>query len=78
MPLSLVTAVMYVYGRLPIVISTIGIALLYESITPLIFGGSGVNLTATTSLSAFSRGMITDCYTTAFFLLPSCGRIRQY
>lgn len=53
--LSLVTAVVYVYGRLPIIISTIGIALLYESITPLIFGGSGVNLTATTSLSAFSR-----------------------
>lgn len=53
--LSLVTAVMYVYGRLPIVISTIGIALLYESITPLIFGGAGVNLTATTSLNAFSR-----------------------
>lgn len=53
--LSVVTAIMYVYGRLPIIISTIGIALLYESITPLIFGGSGVNLTATTSLSAFSR-----------------------
>ena len=53
--LSLVTAVMYVYGRLPIVISTIGIALLYESITPLIFNGAGVNLVATTSLSQFSR-----------------------
>lgn len=53
--LSLITAIMYVYGRLPIIISTIGIALLYESITPLIFGGSGLNLTATTSLSAFSR-----------------------
>lgn len=53
--LSVVTAVMYVYGRLPIIISTIGIALLYESLTPLIFGGSGVNLTATTSLNSFSR-----------------------
>lgn len=53
--LSIITAVMYVYGRLPIIISTIGIALLYESITPLIFGGSGVNLTATTSLSDFSH-----------------------
>lgn len=53
--LSVVTAVMYVYGRLPIIISTIGIALLYESITPLIFNGAGVNLTATTALTAFSR-----------------------
>ena len=29
-------------------------------------------------LKAATIGMITDCYTTAFFLLPSCGRIRQY
>ena len=29
-------------------------------------------------LKAAVIGMITDCYTTAFFLLPSCGRIRQY
>lgn len=53
--LSVVTAVMYVYGRLPIIISTIGIALLYESITPLIYGGAGVNLVSTPSLSQFSR-----------------------
>lgn len=53
--LSMGTALLYVYGRLPIVISTIGIALLYESITPLIYNGGGVNLTATTSLSALSR-----------------------
>ncbi len=53
--LSIGTAVLYVYGRLPIIISTIGIALLYESITPLIYGGAGVNLVATASLSQFSR-----------------------
>ena len=37
-------ALVYVYGRLPIMIATIGMALLYESVTPLIFGGGGVNL----------------------------------
>ena len=41
--LSVGVALVYVYGRLPIMIATIGMALLYESITPLIFGG-GVNL----------------------------------
>lgn len=53
--LSVGTSLLYVYGRLPIVISTIGIALLYESITPLIYDGAGVNLVATASLSQFSR-----------------------
>ena len=53
--LSVGTSLLYVYGRLPIVIATIGIALLYESITPLIYGGAGVNLVATSSLSQFSR-----------------------
>ena len=53
--LSVGTSLLYVYGRLPIVIATIGIALLYESITPLIYGGAGVNLGATASLSQFSR-----------------------
>jgi len=41
---SVLVALVYVYGRLPIMIATIGMALLYESITPLIFGGGGVNL----------------------------------
>lgn len=53
--LSVGVSLLYVFGRLPIVISTIGIALLYESITPLIYGGAGVNLVATASLSQFSR-----------------------
>ncbi len=42
--LSVGVALVYVYGRLPIMIATIGMALLYESVTPLIFGGGGVNL----------------------------------
>jgi ribose/xylose/arabinose/galactoside ABC-type transport system permease subunit len=35
------TAAVYMLGRLPIVIATIGVTLLYESLTYLIFGGGG-------------------------------------
>ncbi len=52
--LSLVVALVYVYGRLPIVIATIGMALLYESITCLIFNGTGINLVANMDLKKFS------------------------
>lgn len=37
------TAAVYMLGRLPIVIATIGVTLLYESLTYLIFGGGGVS-----------------------------------
>jgi ribose transport system permease protein len=59
--LSVGVAVVYVYGRLPIMIATIGMALLYESITPLIFGGGGVNLISVTfikQLRAFPTVLI--------------------
>lgn len=41
--LCAITAAVYMLGRLPIVIATIGVTLLYESLTYLIFGGSGVS-----------------------------------
>lgn len=52
--LSLIVGLVYVYGRLPIVIVTIGMALLYEAITCLIYNGSGINLVANTKLKIFS------------------------
>lgn len=51
--LSLIVALVYAYGRMPIVIVTIGMALLYESITCLIFSGRGVNLTTSLPLLKF-------------------------
>ena len=51
---SLVVGLVYTYGRLPIVIATIGMALLYESITCLIFDGTGINLVANITLKVFS------------------------
>lgn len=51
---SLLIGLVYTYGRLPIVIATIGMALLYESVTCLIFNGGGINLVANSSLKVFS------------------------
>ena len=36
--LSVLVGILYVYGRIPIVITTIGMALMYESFTPLFYG----------------------------------------
>ena len=41
--LCALTAAIYMVGRLPIIIATIGVTLLYESLTYLVFGGSGVS-----------------------------------
>ena len=41
--LCAITAAIYMLGRLPIVIATIGVTLLYESLTYIIFGGGGVS-----------------------------------
>ncbi len=51
---SLLVALFYVFGRVPIVISTIGMALLYEALTCLIYGGRGVNLVSNMTLRIFS------------------------
>lgn len=54
--LSCFTAFMYVVGRIPIIISTIGATLLYESLTYLIFGGNGVRaFYSTADLAVFGR-----------------------
>lgn len=47
-------ALVYIYGRLPIIIVTLGMALLYESITAVAYNGRGVNLTANSVLKQFS------------------------
>lgn len=52
--LSVLVSLLYVYGRLPIIIATIGMALLYESVTCLMFNGSGINLVANMTLKQFS------------------------
>lgn len=52
--LSLLVAVFYVFARVPIIITTIGFALLYESITCLVFSGTGINIISNMTLRRFA------------------------
>ncbi len=54
--LSCFTAAMYIFSRVPIIISTIGATLLFESLTYLVFGGNGVRaFYSTSNLAVFGR-----------------------
>ncbi len=54
--LSLCTAVVYILGRIPIIICTIGMTLLYESLTYLVFSGRGIRVFySTQETSIFGR-----------------------
>lgn len=68
--LSMGVAVVYVYGRLPIMIATIGMTLLYESVTNQLFGGGGINLVNNLTLKKFS--------TYPGVLIPLAGSVLVY
>lgn len=68
--LSVGVALVYVYGRLPIMIATIGMALFYESITSQLFGGGGINLVANLTLKKFS--------TYPYVFIPFIGAVAVY
>lgn len=68
--LSVIVALVYVYGRLPIMIATLGMALLYEAITPLIFGGGGINLVSVSFIKKLS--------TFPLVLIPFVGAVAVY
>ena len=53
--LSLIVGLFYVKARVPIIITTIGFTLLYESITCLIFGGTGINIITNMTLNKVAR-----------------------
>ncbi len=42
--LSILVGLFYVFGQLPVIISTIGMALLFESVSCIIYGGKGINI----------------------------------
>ena len=67
---SMFVALFYVYSRVPIMITTIGFALLYESITCLVFHGTGINIISNMTLRVFS--------TYPMVLLPLFGAIGLY
>lgn len=68
--LSLLVAVLYVYGRIPVNITTIGAAMMYEAITCIIFNGEGIRLFSNMKLRVFS--------TFPYVLIPTIGGIAVY
>lgn len=57
--ISLVTAFVYVSTKLPIIICSIMLALIYESLTLVLGGGNGVNIINNTELNIFGRVPVT-------------------
>ncbi len=53
--ISMLTAVVYIYAKLPVVICTIGLTLLYEALTLILFNGEGLNILSKTKLTIFGR-----------------------
>ena len=53
--LSVGTGLVYIFGRLPIMICTIGTALIYESITYLVYDARGLNMMSNTKMTIFGR-----------------------
>lgn len=52
--LSVLVALVYVFGRVPIIIATIAMVLLYESVSCLIFGGTGIAMVSNMTLRKYS------------------------
>lgn len=52
---SLVTAVLYVYGRLPFIICTIGMALIFEALTNVVNDGNGVAIVTDRELNRLGK-----------------------
>lgn len=53
--ISLTTALVYLFTKLPIIICTIGMALIYEALTLLVCGGQGVDIISRSDMSIFGR-----------------------
>ena len=68
--LSVIVSSVYVLSRVPIIIVTIGMALLFESITTMLYGGTGINLVSNMKLRIFS--------TYPMVLIPLAGTIIVY
>jgi len=53
--LTMITASVYTFMRLPIIVCTVSLTLLYESMTMIIGGGNGANILGNASLNIFGR-----------------------
>lgn len=68
--LSVGVSLVYVFGRLPIIITTIGMALFYEALTSQFYGGGGINLVANMTLNKMA--------TFPGVLIPFIGAVLVY
>lgn len=55
MIISLITGIIYIYAKLPVVICTIGLTLLYEALTLVLFKGEGASIINNRSLTVLGR-----------------------
>lgn len=55
--LSMFVATMYVYGRIPIIICTVGCAILFESVTLVFNGGRALSISNNASLNFLGKSM---------------------
>ncbi|MCD7885205.1 MAG: hypothetical protein LUI87_16120 [Lachnospiraceae bacterium] len=53
--LSVLVGILYTYGRLPVIIATIGAAILFESLTLLVDNGRGISISATSALNFLGK-----------------------
>lgn len=56
--LSVLVGLLYVYGRLPVIIATIGAAILFESMTLVINNGRGISISATAELNVLGKNAV--------------------
>ena len=55
--LSTLVGCLYVYGRLPVIIATIGAAILFEAVTLMVNSGRGVSISATEALNVLGKNV---------------------
>lgn len=56
--LSLIVAFFYIYGRIPIIICTVGAAILFESLTLIFNGGQGTSISSVPALNFLGKNTI--------------------
>lgn len=73
---SLITALVYVHAKMPIIVTTLGMALIYEAVTRIVNGGSGGNIISTSTYNFW--GMAPWAYILMFFCIAIYHIVTQY
>lgn len=73
---SLITAVVYVKAKMPIIVTTLGMALIYEAVTRIVNGGNGGNVISTSTYNFW--GMAPWAYILMFICIVIYHIITKY